>query len=150
MFRFLLCCHLCLISFAFAHGEDPESDIRQALVKWSVDFNNKNIPAVCNLFAPNLVAQYPSAPDRTYEEMCRHFSKILSDSNKKYSYSPPQIKSIVVDRNLAVVRLVWVLKTPIETIVENGLDVFMRQPDGTWKIAISYAYPIPGLQPNVH
>jgi len=142
MFRFLLGFTLCSISFISADGGDPKNEIRQALVKWSQDFNDKNVPAVCSLFAPDLVAQYPSVPDRNYSEMCRHFKEVLSDPSKKYSYSPPQIHSMLVDGNLAVVRLVWVLKTPTETIAENGLDVFRRQQDGSWKISISYAYPL--------
>ena len=55
---------------------------------------------------------------------------------------------MLVDGDTAVVRLVWTLTvtdasgTAIDVVREKGLDVFRRQPDGTWKIRISYAYPL--------
>ena len=49
---------------------------------------------------------------------------------------------------LSVVRLIWTLTVvardarATETIEEPGIDVFRRQPDGSWKISRYLAYPI--------
>ena len=56
------------------------------------------------------------------------------------------IKEILVAGDLAVVRLTWTLKvqrkdTPGDiTSDEPGMDIFRRQPDGTWKISRFIAY----------
>jgi steroid delta-isomerase len=56
------------------------------------------------------------------------------------------IKEIIVSGDLAVVRLVWTLKVtgidlPGEVVSEEpGMDVFRKQPDGSWKIIRYIAY----------
>ncbi len=120
-------------------AEDSRQEIVRLLQKWSHDFNEKNIEAACALFAPELIASYPGSPDRNHDEMCETLKK-ASISNM--SYDVPTIEQILIQEDLAVVRLVWTLKTPTETIREKGIDVFKRQKDGSWKIIISYAYPI--------
>ena len=61
-----------------------------------------------------------------------------------FSYTPPVIHEIVVDGDLAVVRLGWTLTTQTaagtEVTEEQGLDVFRRQPDGRWSIARFMAF----------
>ena len=122
-----------------------EAKITSLLQKWPQDFNAKDIRATCGLFAPDLVATYPGAPDRNYEEMCRHITEALTSTNRTFLYEAPLIEQIMIEGDLAVVRLIWTLKitTPNrnpEMIKERGLDVFRRQKDGSWKIAISFAY----------
>lgn len=129
---------------AFGQEGDHEK-ILNALKKWPEDFNAKNAQAVCGLFAPDLVASYPGTQDKNYDEMCRHLTKALASKDKTYHYDTPQIEQILIEGDIAVVRLMWTLKTSTkthaETIREKGLDVFKRQRDGSWKIAISYAFP---------
>lgn len=124
----------------------PEIEIIQALQKWPQDFNSKHIKEVCGLFAPDLIASYPGTKDRNYEEMCHKLTASLSDSDKSFRYDAPAIEQIIIEGDLAVVRLIWTLtisyKDQQEIIKEKGLDVFQRQKDGTWKIAVSYAYPM--------
>lgn len=128
-----------------------EAKFRQEIVnllqQWPRDFNAKNIEATCGLFAPDLIASYPGTADRNYQEMCRSLKAVLTDSNRTFSYEAPNIEQIIIQGDMAVVRLIWSLKisseNPLKTelIKEKGLDVFKRQKDGSWKIAISYAYP---------
>jgi ketosteroid isomerase-like protein len=128
---------------------DPvaEQQIVSALKKWPQDFNKKNVPGVCELFAPNLIAIYEGIPERNYEEICRQLSAVLSDPNKSFHYETPEIEQVLIDNEMAVVRLVWKLKitdkqtAQVTSIREKGMDIFQRQKDGSWKIAISYAYP---------
>ena len=37
----------------------------------------------------------------------------------------------------------WPKDFAAKKIDENGVDVFARQPDGSWKIRISHAFPVP-------
>lgn len=122
-------------------------EILNLLQKWPQDFNAKNIEATCGLFAPDLIASYPETADKNYQEMCRFLKAALTDSNKIFTYEAPNIEQIIIRGDIAVVRLIWQLKISYknqlntELIKEKGLDVFKRQKDGSWKIAISYAFP---------
>jgi ketosteroid isomerase-like protein len=121
-------------------------EIVRLLQKWPQDYNAKNIEATCGLFAPDLIASYPGTSDRNYQEMCSSLKAVLTDSNKTSSYEAPHIEQIIIQGDISVVRLIWNLKISYknqmntELIKEKGLDVFKRQKDGSWKIAISYAY----------
>lgn len=124
------------------------SEILQRLYRWPYDFNNKNLSGVCSLFASDVIATYPDVKDRNYIEMCNHFAKIFSDASKEFHYEQPQIEQVLISQDLVVVRLTWTLSildkntANVTHIQERGLDVFKKQSDGTWKIAISYAYPL--------
>lgn len=79
--------------------------------------------------------------------MCQHLTAVLKDPNKTFHYESPKVEQIIINDNLAIVRLIWTLRISdrsginIDSIQERGLDVFTRQKDGSWKISISYAYP---------
>lgn len=140
---------ICGFSIPLSASEaTASSEIRNVLVNWSKDFNAKNIPEVCGLFAPDLVASFPNTPDRNYHAMCKQLTAALENPEKTFLYDPPQIEDIVVSGNLAIVRLIWTSRmtsssAPGELIIkEKGMDVFKRQADGTWKISISYAFEL--------
>jgi ketosteroid isomerase-like protein len=71
---------------------------------------------------------------------------LFDDPAKQFSYDAPDIEEVLVEGDLATVRLMWKLTIRdtsgkvLDTIDENGLDVFRRQPDGSWKIHISHAF----------
>jgi len=100
---------------------------------------------VCELFAPDLIAQYRGQPERDYTALCDLLKRSLSDRTRTYTYSLV-VKEIVVADDLAVVRLVWTLTIKRKdsggemTSDEPGMDVFRRQPDGSWKISRYIAY----------
>jgi steroid delta-isomerase len=102
---------------------------------------------VCDLFARDLVAVYQGQPERNYDAICALLSNSLRDREKSYRYSL-DLKEILVSGDLAAVRLVWTLSVArwdggvIETLGEPGIDIFRRQPDGSWKIARYLAFPI--------
>jgi ketosteroid isomerase-like protein len=147
-FMLILACFSIIFPLESVAELKEQSEIIRLLQKWPEDFNAKNIQAVCRLFAPDLIASYPGSSDRGYEEMCRQLTKVLTDSDRLFRYDPPKIEQVMIEGDLAVVRLVWTLRisskdqSAVEIIKENGLDVFIRQGDGSWKIAISYAYPL--------
>ena len=121
-------------------------EITRVLNQWPKDFNAKNLEATCGLFAPNSIAVYPDSNDRDYEGICNTFKAIFKDPALTFTYDAPNIKEIIVDKDMAAVRLIWVLRVlkdnkQIQSVTEIGLDVFQKQPDGSWKIRISSAYP---------
>jgi uncharacterized protein (TIGR02246 family) len=137
---------LALISPAATQGDSPaQAAIRAALTQWMADFNAGNADKVCGLFAPDLIAQYRGQPERDYRSLCDLLKQSLSDRAKTYAYSLA-IKEILVAGDLAVVRLTWTLKVkpkdgaPEITSDEPGMDIFRRQPDGSWKISRYIAY----------
>jgi ketosteroid isomerase-like protein len=126
----------------------PEDEIRAALLKWTVDFNARNSSEICDLFAPDLRYDYRGLPERGYRDICDLLKRSLSDPQKSYSYAPA-IREIIVNGDLAIVRLTWTLKVKSaassaeSTSDEIGIDVFRRQPDGGWKIIRYIAYEAP-------
>lgn len=131
--------------------EAVESDasrqkIIRALQQWPEDFNAKKVEAVCGLFAKDLVASYPGTEDANYDRMCEKLTEAMNDPKKSFHYAAPEIEQVILGDEVAAVRLIWTLTITAdgktETIREKGLDVFKRQRDGTWKIAVSYAYPL--------
>jgi uncharacterized protein (TIGR02246 family) len=127
---------------------EAETAIRGALAQWTADFNARDAARLCDLFAPDLVYDYRGFPERTHADLCALLRRSLADRTKKFTYAL-DIREIIVSGDLAIVRLVWTLTTtrpgtatPVVS-QEPGLDVFRRQPDGSWKIARYIAYAAP-------
>jgi uncharacterized protein (TIGR02246 family) len=139
---------LALISSAAAQGDTPaQAAIRAALTQWMADFNAGRAEKVCDLFAPDLVAQYRGQPERGWDALCDLLKRSLADRDKSYSYALA-IREILVEGDLAVVRLTWTLKVRGKdaaetTSVEPGIDIFRRQADGSWKISRYIGYESP-------
>ena len=140
------------VAFGFAaaaQGDTPaQAAIRATLTQWMADFNAGRADKVCDLFATDLVAQYRGQPERDYAALCDLLKRSLGDRNKSYRYALA-IKEILVEGDLAMVRLTWTLTargkdTAGETTAEEpGMDIFRRQSDGTWKISRYLAYESP-------
>jgi ketosteroid isomerase-like protein len=121
-----------------------QTAIRAALTKWTEDFNAANVREVCGLFSPDLRYDYRGFPERDYKDICDGLRRALTDRTKRYAYSLA-IKEVLVSDDLAAVRLTWTLTITKpdarpEVSRERGIDVFKRQPDGTWKIIRFIAY----------
>ncbi len=124
---------------------DPARDIRAALEQWRIDFNARRAAHICDLFAPGLRYDFQGLPEQNYALLCDRLHRVLADHAKSFQYGL-HIKEIIVSGSLAVVRLTW-----ISTVTESdgrsttgdelGLDVFQRQPGGSWKIIRYMAYP---------
>lgn len=125
-----------------------EKAIRDALSKWTTDFNARDASRICDLFAPDLRYDFRGLPERDYNAMCSALHRALGDRSKTLTYSF-DIKEIIVSGDIAIVRLVWTSRVSREgspqvtETKEPGLDVFRRQPDGKWRIARYLAYEAP-------
>ena len=85
--------------------------------------------------------------ERDYEALCSLLHRSLADPTKRLAYAH-DIREIIVSGDLAIVRLTWTLTVtmPGAAAVESkepGLDVFRRQPDGSWKIVRYLGYEAP-------
>jgi steroid delta-isomerase len=125
-----------------------ETAIRDALTRWTADFNARDANRICDLFAPDLRYDFRGSPERDYNAMCSLLHRALGDQSKKITYSF-DIKEIIVSGDMAIVRLVWTSRasqegsSQVAETKEPGLDVFRRQPDGKWRIARYMAYEAP-------
>ncbi len=148
LWAILLACVMFSAGATAQPADEAETAIRDALAKWTSDFNARDASRICDLFAPDLVYDYRGFPERNYEALCGLLRRSLADRTKEFTYAL-EIKEIMVAGDLAVVRLVWTLRTlqsGAMTAVESkepGLDVFRRQPDGSWKIVRYIAYEAP-------
>jgi steroid delta-isomerase len=133
---------------ASAQPADAETAIRAALAKWTSDFNARDASRICDLFSKDLRYDYRGFPERDYETLCGLLRRSLDDRTRQFAYAL-DIKEIIVSGDLAIVRLVWTLKVTVPGAAnaveskEPGLDVFRRQPDGSWKIIRYIAYEAP-------
>jgi uncharacterized protein (TIGR02246 family) len=125
-----------------------ETAIRDALTKWTADFNARDASHICDLFAPDLRYDFRGLPERDYNAMCSALNRALGDRSKTLTYSF-DIKEIIVAGDMAIVRLVWTSKLSnsgsgeVSETKEPGLDVFRRQSDGTWRISRYLAFEAP-------
>jgi steroid delta-isomerase len=125
--------------------DDPAADIRAALEQWRADFNARRPAHICDLFAPDLRYDFQGLPEQDYAQLCDRLHRALADATKSFRYGL-RIKEIIVSEPLAVVRLTWTSTLTRSdgqstTDDEQGLDVFRRQADGSWKIVRYIAYP---------
>ena len=129
-------------------GHGGREGIRDALTRWTADFNARDANRICDLFAPDLRYDFRGLPERDYNAICSLLQRALADRSKTITYSF-DIKEIIVSGDMAIVRLVWTSKVSREGSAqvtetkEPGLDVFRRQPDGQWRIARYMAYEAP-------
>jgi len=119
-------------------------DIRARLEQWTDDFNAGRADGICDLFSKQAISNYRGQPERSYDEICGLLQDSLADPARDYRYEL-EIREIIVEGDLAVVRLVWTLFiAPLNiTSIEPGIDVFRREADGKWRIFRYLAYEEP-------
>jgi ketosteroid isomerase-like protein len=128
-----------IIRPVIAQSASPDTDIRAALTQWRDDFNAGRADKICDIFAPSLRADVRGVPERDFDSQCALLHHVLGDDARSFSYAL-DLKEIVAEGDMAVVRLVWTLTTRVKatgavtTTEEQGLDVFGRASDGRWRI----------------
>jgi steroid delta-isomerase len=124
-------------------GSDAD-DIRARLEQWTDAFNAGQKDAVCDLFSAEAISEYRGQPERRYAEICTLLHDSLDDPARDFHYEL-DLREIIVEGDLAVVRLTWTLFiSPLNiTSVEPGMDIFRREPDGKWRIIRYLAFEAP-------
>lgn len=67
--------------------EAAQNEIRSALEGWQSAFNEYDQNRICDLFAPDLVANYQGQPERDYASLCQLLQTSLQDTQSSYHYS---------------------------------------------------------------
>jgi ketosteroid isomerase-like protein len=136
------------LSWPVAAHATPKDEIRAALTRWTEDFNAGRADAVCDLFAPALIADVPGAPERDFDAQCKLLRSAISDPERSY-VDAFDLKDVLVVGDMAAVRIVWTTTTrekasgQVTTNVYQGLDVFGRAGDGSWRIVRYMSYERP-------
>ncbi len=127
---------------------EPAEDIRGRLLRWADDFNAGRTAAACDLFSKDLVSDYRGQGEANYATRCRLLGRAIDDPARDFHYQP-LIKEIIVEGDLAVVRLEWMLTvTPGDIKArEPGMDIFRKEPDGVWRIIRFMAYDEDAAKP---
>ena len=125
-------------------GKAARNAIRDRLTGWMEDFNAGRPERLCDLFSRDLRYDFRGFPERGYQEICTLLKTSLGDQSRHFSYDL-DIKEILIEGDLAIVRLVWSLRVMrdgvlLEEAQELGMDVFRREADGRWRIVRYMAY----------
>lgn len=114
---------------------DPAAEVRARLLQWTEDFNAGRKAEACELFSRDLRSDYRGQGEADYATRCRLIERAIDNPLHRFHYEP-SIKEIIVEGNLAVVRLDWLeTVTPGDIkVLEPGLDIFRKEPDGRWRI----------------
>ncbi len=107
------------------------------LNRWTVAFNTRDTAGTCDLFAPDLIATFRGGPDQGRQAVCRRIAHALANPDQSL-HNQADVQEVIVSGDLAVVRLVWtqtIVRGAIRHVSrEPGIDIFKRQPDGSWSI----------------
>ena len=96
-----------------------------------------------------MIANYGDFPQISFESICKQLKSSLTNPELTFHYDL-DLTEIIVSGDTGVVRLIWTLTVTgpdgkvVETTKDRGMDIFRRQPDGTWKISRYIAYPMGG------
>ena len=136
----LLC--LCALSVpartAWADDAGDKAAIAGRLRAFAQAFDARDRAAVCDIFAPDLIALIPGMPETSRTALCGNLSRLLARPDLALHYDDPDIREIILSGDLAVVRLVWTLTArrgkDEDKTEETGLDIFQHAADGQWSI----------------
>jgi len=134
---------------AVADEAADKAAISSRLGAFSESFNARDAAGACDLFAPDLIATTPLAPEVSRAMLCKNFEKLFAKQALQLHYDVPDIKEIILAGDLAIVRLVWTLQAQAgddkDTTQEGAIDIFRRGADGRWSIMRMNAF---GFRPN--
>jgi uncharacterized protein (TIGR02246 family) len=131
------------IGLAKADVESDKAAIAARIEGFAKAFNARDATGACAIFAPDLLSTVRGRADEGHDAVCKRIAAALADQGTEIRYAP-DIHEIIVSGDLAVVRLVWnvsVRRGPTPAVSrEPGIDVFRRQPDGSWAISRFQAF----------
>ncbi|MDJ0513266.1 MAG: SgcJ/EcaC family oxidoreductase [Methyloceanibacter sp.] len=145
LLRFAVATVVVMLDAVALRAGDDVAAIEQRLRQWTDAFNADQVEAVCDLFAPNLIANYRGQPEKNFDTLCSGLQRALTTSQRDHRYAL-ELNEIMVSGDMAVVRLIWHLTVTdketgeMMTSSDRGIDVFRRQPDGQWRIVRYIAY----------
>ena len=92
-----------------ADAAADEAAIRGRFAAWTEAFNARDAAGACDLFAPDLAYAVPDIPHGSYATMCGNLTRVLGTPDLGLRYDPPAIHEVIIEGDLAVVRLTWTI-----------------------------------------
>lgn len=113
---------------------------------WTYAFNHQDLKGSCELFSKNVVADYRGVPKKDYSSICEGFKKIFKEKNNRYQYKF-HIHHVYLENHLAAIRITWYLeiwkdKKLINQTQDEGIDIFIQNEKGEWKIVNYLGYSV--------
>jgi uncharacterized protein (TIGR02246 family) len=138
-----------LVTAAAADETADKAAISRRLTDFSAAFAARDASKACDLFAADLIATTPLAPDVSKDMLCRNFERLFAKPGLQLHYDAPEIREIIVSGDLAIVRVIWTLRaragSEVDTTQEGAIDIFRRDGDGRWSIMRMNAF---SFRPN--
>ena len=128
--------------------DNPETkQIRKTFQDWVEAYKKRDLAGTMAILDRKIIFSFQGAPDADYETLEKGYIKAFAGSQR--SEWVPEYEEIKASGELGFVRSVWKrnkTESGVVTTVEKnrGIDIFQRQPDGSWKIIRSLNYPSKG------
>jgi uncharacterized protein (TIGR02246 family) len=135
---------LLIASPADANEQADSAMFQRLFQNWTDAFNRKDLAASCNFFSKTVAADYKGVPHKNYKSICDSFKKTFAEKDRQYKYRF-KLHDIHRSGDLATVRVTWYLNISkdgksISDTTDQGLDVFRKEKDGTWRIVNYLGY----------
>ncbi len=75
-----------LLSPTAPRAESAAQAIEQRLRGWTTDFNAGRVGKLCDLFAPDLIANYRGQPEKSFDSLCDALPTHLSGGQRDFHY----------------------------------------------------------------
>jgi ketosteroid isomerase-like protein len=147
-FRFVAALALLLVS-ATSKAQVPSgraadsSSIRAAIERGARGFERAQPDSILAHYARDIILSYPGIPDQDYATLVRGYAELRDRPATVRATTTPTFDEILVDGNLAVVRLRWTTTirsgttattAPVEsTRYLRDLQVWRREANGEWR-----------------
>lgn len=130
---------LLLACSAFADDADV---IRQHILNGAEAFMKGDPEGVMKHYGRDIVLSYPGIPDMRYDELVKAFGAIR---NRKLGsvVTKPELEEILVDGNMAAVRITWNTTGDGPPRQMRDLQVWRKGSDGEWRFVRGMHYKQP-------
>lgn len=119
-------------------------EFRKLFDDWTDAFNKKDLQRSCDLFAPELTADYQGMPTKSLASLHDGMKGVFADPHTRFRYKY-KLHNVYRSANLAAARITWYLtitedgKPPRET-VDQELDILQKNKAGKWQVVNYLAY----------
>jgi ketosteroid isomerase-like protein len=140
---------IAIVMAGCASGQNRKCDeeaLREAIVRSAAAFNAGDADAIIAPYARDVVLSYPGIPDMTYEMLKQSYIEMVDRPSGVTVSTVPTIEEVLVSGDLGIIRVMWTTTTTVadpprvETRKLKDLQVWRREPNGTWTFARGMHY----------
>jgi uncharacterized protein (TIGR02246 family) len=114
--------------------------------------NARDLEAVMSFFTKDALLSYPGLPDAGFDALHEIFRKNYANPDVQGRCSA-EVEEVQVSGDLAFVRAVWTADLEQKStgrqirMRDKDLEIWRRQPDGSWKLFRGLSFPIKPPEP---